>query len=234
MSETASVRVANSSLYLIYEWEERVPRVRFSVKEIDKELKGKAIVGLGDNQILLHLGSQRIEGQCIGAKEDKDGKVWISYKVDGELESFSPLDILNEIFEEQQKTESGRRALRTHVQGSENEIRRCDVLNRDYEIQWNFFNQLLESYHAYGTERLASFFDEGREIKKTDLKMNHREIASKMLVPDYRKRKFRGWRLTAEHYAKRYTSFGKDIDPRSLETTAKGVFAEEEEFSKKQ
>lgn len=236
---TRRMRVASTPVYLLYDYELRSEarkskRLIPSAKDLEKELSRKAIVGFSEAAILLREDGVRIEGQYIATREE-DGKMWISFRVDGHLESFWPQDVLNEIFEEQQKTESWRRAFHAHVQGAEEEIRRRDILERDYGIQWGFFEQLLEHYHAYGTKCLASFFDEGREIKKKDLKKRLRDIA--VLLRNEcsgSSAKYSSMPAGAEDYARMYTSFGKEINAASLVQSVKNLNTEEKEKRKEQ
>jgi hypothetical protein len=229
MVTTNRVRVAQSSLYITYEWEPREPESKIEERE------GIVIMGWEDNQILFHIGSERIEGTFVGAKEDPNENVTIYYKNElGYVDRFCIQDILNELHEESEKIESFRELVRLYPNKySPDTLKRCDLRAREISIQWRFFCQLLENYFAYGPKKLASFFDGGKEVKKKNLKKNLKEIASEILIPGYEKKEYKSFSKGAEEISKKFLSYGSPINAESLASTAKQIYTKARSVSGK-
>jgi hypothetical protein len=218
------MQIGNSSVYLLYDFAEPDCRCKWCSKASLESGFG-SFGGLADSHFI-KLESIRIEGQFIRSGIETDGTVWISFRCDGYVQSFSPVEMLNDLVEEKFKRDFWRDSGKMKLED-------WDSLFRDQNVQFYLLENLWESYKAYGGEELGPFFDDGKEVKRTNLKKTLREIAAEMLLPDCRKRKYRSIGEGARDYATRYLSFGKEINPESLESTAKQRKVEEDTLGKK-
>lgn len=216
------MQVASSATYVLYDF--ALPECRCQWCSQATTENGFENVGWGR---LIRIDSVRIEGQLIRSRIE-DGKLWISYRCDGSVQSFCPIDILNENVDKRKELSQlwGWGGLKMN-------LKRYESLQTDLSIQGYLFDQLLVSYNTYGENGLKAFFDEGKEVKKKNLNMGIREIAGAMLLPAWKRREYKSFEKGAKDISERFTSFGEDIDPTSLTSSAKKLHVEENEYGNK-